>query len=159
MSAMTLTAPLARPRLLVLPPVRRARVAAPRAARPVVSRPAVRPAAVRPVAARPVAAGHAAQAPTLRLTARGRLVLLLALVGLATAVSLFSGAVSLAGTSSAPVPVRYVTVEQGQSLWAIAGDVAPGADRRDTVSRILELNALPGSGVRAGQRLAVPAAG
>jgi hypothetical protein len=41
-------------------------------------------------------------------------------------------------------------------LWSIAGEVAPGADRRDTVAEIVELNALDGSSVRAGQRIAVP---
>ena len=80
------------------------------------------------------------------------------LVVLALAVLLLTTSVSGAGTSSTPVPVRHVVVEPGQTLWQIAGDVAPDADRRDTVAAILELNALPGSNVQAGQQIAVPAA-
>ena len=52
--------------------------------------------------------------------------------------------------------MRYVTVAPGDTLWSIAGEVAPGEDRRDTVARILELNARETSGVRAGDRIAVP---
>jgi hypothetical protein len=95
----------------------------------------------------------------LRLTRRGRLLItsLLFLSGLA--VTLFTGGVSLAGTESQPVPVRYVTVVPGDTLWSIAGEAAPGADRRDTVHRIVELNALPGPELFVGQRVAVPARG
>jgi Tfp pilus assembly protein FimV len=138
MSTMVLTAPLVGPR--------RVRATRPATAR-VASRPA--PARVRSVPApRPVA---------LRLTARGRLVLLALLLCAGLAVSAFTGAISFAGTDATSVPVRYVTVQSGQTLWAIAGEAAPSSDRRDTVAKILELNALPDSGVRAGQRLAVPA--
>jgi hypothetical protein len=62
-----------------------------------------------------------------------------------------------AGSTSRPVPVTYRVVLPGETLWQIAGEVAPGADRRDTVARIVELNALPNAGVNAGQRIAVPA--
>ena len=130
--------------LLTAPPATR-RPSAPR-------RPALRlvttPAAPRrPEPARPVG---------VRLTARGRAVVTGVLVVLAVAVLLLTTSVSGAGTSSTPVPVRHVTVEPGQTLWEIAGDVAPDADRRDTVATILELNALPRSSVRAGQQIAVP---
>jgi LysM repeat protein len=49
-----------------------------------------------------------------------------------------------------------VTVAPGQTLWAIAGEVAPNADRRDTVARIQELNALSSVNLQAGQKIAVP---
>lgn len=75
----------------------------------------------------------------------------------AATVSLTIGSVGLAGTSTSSLPVRYVVVQGGDTLWSIAGDVAPSADRRDTVAEIVELNALPGSGIRAGQQIAVPA--
>jgi Tfp pilus assembly protein FimV len=61
-----------------------------------------------------------------------------------------------AGSISRPVPVTYRVVLPGETLWQIAGEVAPGVDRRDTVARLLELNALSTAGVRAGQRIAVP---
>ena len=51
---------------------------------------------------------------------------------------------------------RTIVVQPGQTLWSIAGDVAPGADRRDTIARIVELNALPSTAVSAGERIAVP---
>ena len=151
MSTMLLTAPLVtrRPSPRQRPALRV--VTAPAAAR----RPApVRPARVRPAPAQP------AQVPpvSVRLTARGRAVATGLLVVLALAVLLLTTSVSGAGTSSTPVPVRHVVVEPGQTLWQIAGDVAPDADRRDTVAAILELNALPGSNVQAGQQIAVPAA-
>jgi hypothetical protein len=61
-----------------------------------------------------------------------------------------------AGTP-APPATRIVVVEPGQTLWSIAGQVAPGADRRDTIARIVELNGLPSTDVAAGARIAVPA--
>ncbi len=61
-----------------------------------------------------------------------------------------------AGSTLRPVPVTYRAVLPGETLWEIAGEVAPGVDRRDTVARILELNALSTAGVYAGQRIAVP---
>jgi len=139
MSTMVLTAPLAGPRRV-------------RAARPATARVASRPAPAR------VRSTPAAPPVALRLTARGRLVLLSLLLCVGLAVTAFTGAISFAGTDAASVPVRYVTVQSGQTLWSIAREAAPSSDRRDTVAKILELNALPDSGVHAGQRLAVPAA-
>jgi LysM repeat protein len=45
----------------------------------------------------------------------------------------------------------------GETLWEIAGEVAPGVDRRVTVAQIVKLNDLASAEVHAGQRLAVPA--
>ncbi len=44
----------------------------------------------------------------------------------------------------------------GETLWQIAQRAAPTADPRVTVARIVELNALPGASVRAGQELLLP---
>lgn len=139
MTAITITAPASTRRLALQP-------------RSTVARPARR-AAVRPEAG---PSAKVAAAP-LRLTRRGRLAITGMLAGVGIAISLFAGGVSLAGTDSAPVATRYVTVAPGETLWAIAGEVAPGADRRDTIQRILELNAMPSASVLAGQRIAVPA--
>jgi Tfp pilus assembly protein FimV len=104
-----------------------------------------------------VRAGRARrQAAPVRLTRRGRLVLTGLLASLGVVASLFVGGIGFAGTQAERVPVSYVTVAPGETLWSIAGEVAPDADRRDTVARILDLNALESSGVRAGQRIAVP---
>ncbi len=151
MSTMLLTAPLAARRAAVpRRPALRVVAAPVPTRRPTPVRPTtIRPHTARPVTARPVG---------VRLTTRGRVVVTALLAVLAVAILLLTTSVSGAGTSSTQVPVRHVTVEPGQTLWQIAGDVAPDADRRDTVATIVELNALPGSNVQAGQQIAVPVA-
>ncbi|WP_088289470.1 LysM peptidoglycan-binding domain-containing protein [Kineosporia sp. A_224] len=99
----------------------------------------------------------------LRLTRRGRAVVRLAMVLLGLLVTavvvLGGGRVAHADESATPVPVAYHVVQPGESLWQIAGRVAPGVDRRDTVARIVELNALESGSLEAGRRIAVPVAG
>ena len=92
-----------------------------------------------------------------RLTRRGRLLITTMLFAVGVAITLFTGAVSLAGTDVQHAPVRYVTVAPGDTLWSIAGEAIPDVDRRDTVHRIVELNALSGPELTVGQRVAVPA--
>jgi LysM repeat protein len=83
-------------------------------------------------------------------------VILVMLLAVGAVLSLAVTSSGLASSAAQQVPVQYVTVAPGDTLWSIAGDVAPGTDRRDTVAEIVELNALDGSSVRAGQRIAVP---
>lgn len=101
-------------------------------------------------AAVPPGPGH------LRLTARGRTVLVvlaLMVVGLWS----LRGTVAQAGGSDPAVPVTAVTVSAGQTLWQIAAGVAgPDQDVRDVVADLVELNGLDGSGLIAGQQLFVP---
>lgn len=129
-------------------------------------RPAARPdlrlvTAPTPVA-RPAVRGDRRSA-RLRLTRRGRAVVRLAVVLLGLLVTavvvLGSGRVARAGETATQVPVAYHVVQPGESLWQIAGRVAPGVDRRDTVARIVELNALESGSLEAGRRIAVPVAG
>jgi hypothetical protein len=99
-------------------------------------------------------------AAQVRLTRRGRIVVRIGSAGLAV-LALVAGVLLIdrtaeAGSTSRPVPVTYRVVLPGETLWKIAGEVAPEVDRRDTVARILELNALSSAGVKAGQRIAVP---
>jgi LysM domain len=98
--------------------------------------------------------------PSVHLTRRGRIVVLLALVAggllvMLTLTGLFGGS-AVAGTTPTHPATRIIVVQPGQTLWSIAGQVAPHADRRDTIARIVELNAMPNSGVSAGARIAVP---
>jgi hypothetical protein len=105
-------------------------------------------------------AGALEPAP-LRLTRRGRIVvrgavalcLLLAVIGGV----LLLGRPAQAGSVSRPLPVSYRVILPGETLWQIAGEVAPNTDRRDTVAQILELNALSTAQVQVGQRIALPA--
>jgi LysM domain len=94
------------------------------------------------------------------LTRRGRIVVRIGIVGLVLlavlAGVLLLGRPAQAGSQSHPIRASYRVVLPGETLWQIAGEVAPNADRRDTVAKIIELNALPGAGVLAGQRIAVP---
>ena len=99
--------------------------------------------------------------PQAHLTRRGRTLLLLALVGL-----LF-GAFSLgrANTQAAPVrdaapvpAVEQITVQPGESLWAVARRVAPENDPREVMAQIRRLNALESSALQVGQQLLLPVA-
>ena len=92
-----------------------------------------------------------------RLTRRGRLVLtLLLVVAITVLVSVFGSTSAATGEKGTPVPTRTVVVEEGDTLWGIAGEVADPGEVREVVHRIQELNALSGSGVAVGQELAVP---
>lgn len=92
-----------------------------------------------------------------RLTRRGRLVLTVVFLGIVLAALTVFGATSAAtGDAGAPVPTRVVVVDEGDTLWGIAGSVAEPGEVREMVHRIQELNALAGSGVYVGQRIAVP---
>jgi len=93
----------------------------------------------------------------LRLTLRGRVVLLAVLVVLLFAALSSLRTVTQAGTSNTGPATRTITVHVGQTLWQIAEQVAPRDDPRDVVDRIRELNALNTAVVQAGQRLIVPA--
>ena len=109
-------------------------------------------------------ARKAAPAPApLRLTRRGRIVLIGApLVLLAVVLLSLSGFFNSPAKASdsagglAVTPAVTVTVQPGQSLWAIAGTVAPDRDARDVVADIVQLNNLGAGTVIPGQQLFVP---
>jgi hypothetical protein len=101
---------------------------------------------------------HATRHGGLRLTRRGRLVLLLALVGLILAA--FS--LGRVGSQAAPrtaqhAQLGHTVVQPGETLWAVAKRVAPGHDPRAVIDQIADLNDLDTSALQAGQLLVVPA--
>lgn len=102
-----------------------------------------------------------AAAPALRLTRRGRVVLVGLLVFAAALIS-FAAARGADATATGVPPARYeknlsqVVVEPGDSLWSIAVRAEPAADPRLVIQQITDLNALPGALVVPGQRLWVP---
>lgn len=91
-----------------------------------------------------------------RLTRRGRLLVLLTLVTLvlvAFSLGRTSADARPSGPSTAP---RSTVVQPGETLWAIAHRVAPGADPRDVVTQLADLNGLDSAPIVAGQRLLLP---
>ena len=98
-------------------------------------------------------------APRLRLTRRGRAVLLtLATAPLVVAATILglSGGNANASLKASSATFSYVTVGAGQSLWSIAEELAPNADPREVVADIVSLNQLGSANVQAGERIAIP---
>src|SRR5215831_3652905 len=56
-----------------------------------------------------------------------------------------------------PAAAQQVTVAPGDTLWDIASRRYPGADVRQKVFEIEQLNGLDGPAIEAGERLRVPA--
>ncbi|GAA4376816.1 LysM peptidoglycan-binding domain-containing protein [Agromyces bauzanensis] len=109
-----------------------------------------------------VAASSPTPAPTrLRLTRRGRIVFtaLGSLPFVVWAVVTILGSGGAAADIGALVGARtfeYVTVHQGDSLWAIAESIAPQGDPRVVIDEIMRLNGLDEATLEPGQRLALP---
>jgi hypothetical protein len=100
-------------------------------------------------------------ATRLRLTRRGRIVL--AVLGSAplvvwalTTILGSGGAAADIGAPSGARTFEYVTVHQGDSLWAIAESIAPQGDPRIVIDEIMRLNGLDEATLEPGQRLALP---
>lgn len=113
-------------------------------------------------ARRPPTRRHPAGAPRVLTraacaTRRARLsvawVLVVASVSCAAVVGL--GALSDAMAPAVPSSTTVVRVKPGESLWELAGRVAPGVDASAVVARIKELNGVEGA-VQPGQPLTVP---
>lgn len=114
------------------------------AARP-ITRPLARQAA-RP-GTRSAATGRrelSADRGAVRLTRRGRIVLVLVSTGFLLLAVLLSGRITAdAGTSLVEQGrATVVVVQPGESLWQIARAIAPEVDPRETVSAIRTLNGL-----------------
>ena len=94
-----------------------------------------------------------------RLTRRGRVVVVLvALVLLIVGFSMGQVASQAAGPARHVSPPT-VTVQPGESLWSLAVRIAPQTDPRLVVDQIESLNHLASAEVFAGQQLVVPHAG
>ena len=100
---------------------------------------------------------RAPQAGTVRLTRRGRMVVMTVFLGIALAVMVVLGGWATATRDAGtPEPVRVIEVQPGDTLYGIAGDLAGPGEIREMVHRIRQLNALPSGALQAGQKLAVP---
>jgi hypothetical protein len=94
--------------------------------------------------------------PPLRLTRRGRAVMLALLVLLASMAS----AVLFTTASRADQPVTgappTVVVQSGDTLWDVAARVMPPRDGREAVAELRRLNGLRDSVVQPGEVLILP---
>ena len=99
------------------------------------------------------------QAAKLRITARGQAVLVsFVAIVLALVVGFFTFGTTgaNAATESGVNDFTYVSIHAGETLWDIASELDPNADPRDLIAEIVQLNALEGSDVEVGQRIALP---
>ncbi|HXF01381.1 MAG TPA: LysM peptidoglycan-binding domain-containing protein [Arthrobacter sp.] len=108
----------------------------------------------------PQSADFRANAP-LRLTRRGRLLLIGLPLMLAAAVALtlvgfFTAPAMAAAGGLGPGPAVTVTVGSGQTLWDVAVLTAPDRNPHDVIFEIAQLNGLDGDIVHSGQQLLVP---
>ena len=93
----------------------------------------------------------------LRLTRRGRVLLVSAFLLAALVAMVLSGGFAAAGREAGtPEPVRVVQVQPGDTLYGIAGELARPGHVRDMVQRIQQLNSMSGSSLQVGDSLAVP---
>lgn len=116
-----------------------------------------RAAQARDVAARRAAAAQRQeqQHHSLRLTRRGRVVLLIALVLLAAGVAFWS-ARAMAAPEQSGSGQASVVVKPGESLWSIAIAYDPSRDPASVIRDIQRLNGMSGATVWAGHRLLLP---
>jgi hypothetical protein len=92
-----------------------------------------------------------------RLTRRGRGILVLAFLALALGLMVaFGGWATATLTGGTPDPVQVVEVQPGQTLYDIAGQVARPGHIREMVYKIEEMNSLPSATISEGQKLAIP---
>ncbi len=109
-------------------------------------------------AARPPVAHRAVQAKAarLRLTRRGRIVLVVLPALLALSGALLAAAPGVAEAAPRQAP-QTVVVGTGDTLWTIAERIAPHTDPRVTVAAIEHANGLTGARLDAGTLLVLPA--
>lgn len=100
---------------------------------------------------------HRAAVGPLRLTRRGRGLLLIGLVALLLGAFSLGRVGSQAATTVPVQPVlQQTTVHEGESLWSVARRVAPGTDPREVVPQLRRLNHLDGAELQVGQQLLLP---
>jgi LysM repeat protein len=75
---------------------------------------------------------------------------------LAFAAALLSPEAFASSATSGDKQFHYVVAQSGDSLWSLVSELDPQADPRDLIAEIVQLNQLDGSGLEAGQAIAVP---
>jgi len=92
--------------------------------------------------------------PGVRLTRRGRLVLIALALLLAAIAVVLAAPASQAAPPAGPAPT--VVVKRGDTLWSIAARYAPGRDPYRAIDEIRRLNGLTDYTIQPGQRLTLP---
>lgn len=96
----------------------------------------------------------------IRLTARGRLVVVAVLAMLLFAAFSLGRTAAEGSTEAAPgARVEQATVQPGETLWGLAERLAPGQDPRPVVDQIRRVNDLDSAELQAGQQLLLPVRG
>ncbi|MQA32598.1 LysM peptidoglycan-binding domain-containing protein [Modestobacter roseus] len=93
----------------------------------------------------------------MRLTRRGRRVV--AALSIAVGLGVAAGTLAVAGDGGPALRLAAagtVVVQPGDTLWSIAGEVAPDEDRRAVVDALLERNDLDDVVLQPGQVLELP---
>lgn len=94
----------------------------------------------------------------LRLTRRGRLVVLFAALAFVLVLGVALGGVSTASQESGELrPTEVVVVDDGDTLWGIAAEIADEGEVRSVMKDIERLNALDSPALLVGQKLLIPA--
>jgi hypothetical protein len=93
--------------------------------------------------------------PRLRLTRRGRVAVLVVLLGINTLCGVLIASASRAAAPE-PGPLPVAVVGPHDTLWGIAERTAPDRSPIDVVAEIERLNGLSDSTVHPGDRLLVP---
>jgi len=99
-----------------------------------------------------------AKQESLRLTGRGRFVVVLAAFAAALLMGItFGGSTEATDQAGTPAATHTIMVKAGETLWQIAVEANPNGDIRQTVDEIMELNSLPSAaGLQMGREIAVP---
>jgi Tfp pilus assembly protein FimV len=79
------------------------------------------------------------------------------LVVAVVAITGFISGQAAGASGSAAQSAEHYSVHQGDTLWSIAGTVAPNQDPRDYVASLVELNRLETASLTPGQDLILPA--
>lgn len=97
-------------------------------------------------------------APHVRLTRRGKAVVLaLAVIAISLLAIMFGPSSTATGQAGSPGDTTMVRVLPGHTLWQIAASANPDGDIRATVDDIIALNSLPNaSALQMGSEIAVP---
>ena len=85
-----------------------------------------------------------------------RLIALVVLVGAIFAFIAGQGAAKASIEPGTATTLLYVTIQQGESLWSIADELAPKSDPRQFVEDVMIANGLDSADVQPGQRIAIP---